>query len=250
MALQFVDTLFQPLFTLPYWFSILIISFIITLLITLAYKWMTDQELMKRLKDDIKKFQEDTKKEKENPAKMLDLQKKAMDTNMQYMMHSMKPTLITFIPIILIFSYLNNALVYEPIVPGQEFDIALTFISTAKGMVTLDVSPGISAISKTQEIKDGIVIFRLKGEEGTYKLVFRLNGAEYTKDVVITTQQKYEPPVKKFQDSELKQIQVMHNYVRPFGSISIFGWNPGWLAAYIIFSLIFSLALRKIMKIH
>ena len=38
--------------------------------------------------------------------------------------------------------------------------------------------------------------------------------------------------------------------VKPLGNVSLFGWKPGWLGVYIIFSIIFSMVLRKLLKIH
>ena len=32
--------------------------------------------------------------------------------------------------------------------------------------------------------------------------------------------------------------------------LNLFGWKLGWLGAYIIFSIVFSMGLRKILKIH
>ena len=32
--------------------------------------------------------------------------------------------------------------------------------------------------------------------------------------------------------------------------LNLLGWEMGWLAVYIIFSIVFSLALRKVMKVY
>ncbi|MBI4447344.1 DUF106 domain-containing protein [Candidatus Woesearchaeota archaeon] len=89
-------------------YGLIIISFILTLIVTLAYKFFTDQKLMKELKEEMKALQKEVKELKDHPEKMMEAQKKAMEKNMKYLMHSMKPTLITFIPIILIFGWLRQ----------------------------------------------------------------------------------------------------------------------------------------------
>jgi uncharacterized membrane protein (DUF106 family) len=104
----FFDATLGPLLNLPKPFGLLAISFILTLLITIIYKYMTDQELMKTLKADMKSAQAEMKKLKDDPKKMMEMQKEAMQKNMKYMMKSMKPTLVTFIPIILIFGWLRQ----------------------------------------------------------------------------------------------------------------------------------------------
>ena len=49
--------IFAPLLKLPIFWAILIIALFVSLIITFVYKWMTDQHLMKTLKEDIKSFQ-------------------------------------------------------------------------------------------------------------------------------------------------------------------------------------------------
>lgn len=88
--------------------GIAIISFILTLLVTVVYKWTTDQELMKSLKEEMKEFQKEMKRFKEDPKKMMELQGKAMEKNMKYFMHSLKPMIITLVPLLIIFSWLRS----------------------------------------------------------------------------------------------------------------------------------------------
>lgn len=52
-------------------------------------------------------MQKELKELKDNPEKFMEAQKMMMEKNMQYMKHSMKPTLITFVPLILIFGWLR-----------------------------------------------------------------------------------------------------------------------------------------------
>ena len=96
------------MFRLPEPFPILIISLFLTLVTTLIYKYVTDQELMKTLKDDMKAMQAEMKTLKEHPEKMMAVQKQAMQKNMKYMMQSFKPMLITFIPVVFIFGWLSR----------------------------------------------------------------------------------------------------------------------------------------------
>jgi len=112
---SFFEAVLGPLVTWNPLFAIIIVSFALTSLITVVYKLMTNQELMKTLKAEIKDFQKEMKENKEDKDKMMELQKKAMEKNMKYMKHSMKPTLVTFVPIILIFGWLRTT--YTPIGP-------------------------------------------------------------------------------------------------------------------------------------
>ena len=102
------DWIFSPLtHTLPPQWSLIIISFIITLLTTLSYKYLTNQTEMKLLKEDLTRLKGDMKKHRDSPEKISTVNKELMEKNLKYMRHSMRPMLFTFIPIIIIFSWLR-----------------------------------------------------------------------------------------------------------------------------------------------
>jgi len=107
-----LDPVLRPLLNLPIFWVVAILSTSISFIITIVYKLMTDQNLMKQLKDEMKELQNEMKELRNNPEKMMEVQKKAMQTNSKYMMQSMKSTLITFIPIILIFGWMNANIAY------------------------------------------------------------------------------------------------------------------------------------------
>ena len=246
--MSFLDPVFGPLLQLPLFWAILILSFAVSLLITIIYKFTTNQSLMKQLKDELKEFQKEMKELKHDPSKMMAVQKKAMQTNMKYMMHSMRSTLITFLPIIFIFGWMQANLAYQPILPGEEFTAALNFQQNTAGNVTIEIPEGITLDGSTvKEVDTSTVKWVLKGKEGEYLLNFDYKGMKYDKDIIITSKQAYKPVLKKINDDNLKSIQIEN---QPIKILNLFGWKVGWLGSYIIFSLIFSMVLRKIMKIY
>ncbi|HLA23476.1 MAG TPA: EMC3/TMCO1 family protein [Candidatus Nanoarchaeia archaeon] len=83
--------------------SIVLISFAVTLVMTLVTKFFTDQKRMKELKEMQKKHQQKMKDAKGDFGKQKELQKESMEMVMEMFRHSMKPMFITFIPIIIIF---------------------------------------------------------------------------------------------------------------------------------------------------
>ncbi len=90
-------------------YGIAVVAFIITLLSTLAYKYLTDQEALKKLKEDNKKLQEDMKNAKGDVKKMTELQKEAFQKGfIEPMKHQMKPIIVTFIPFVVVFTWLRN----------------------------------------------------------------------------------------------------------------------------------------------
>ncbi len=85
------------------------VSFLVTLFITLAYKYFTNQDEMKRLRKELKELQGAVKENKDDNTKVLELQKEAMQKNAEYMKHSFKPMLVTFLPLIIVFGWLRGA---------------------------------------------------------------------------------------------------------------------------------------------
>jgi uncharacterized membrane protein (DUF106 family) len=243
-----LDPVFSPLLNLPIILAVILLSFLISLIITLVYKYTTDQDLMKRLKEEMKEFQKQVKELRKEPEKAMKVQKKAMQTNMKYMMQSMKSTLYSFIPIIIIFSWMNANFAYEPILPGQDFTTTVIFDDHTKGFIEISVPEGITVTGEPKrEIKDSVTKWILNGKEGEYLLEYVFDGKKYNMEVLITESNRYKEPVKGVGDGIVKSIEVEHNTRK---LLNLFGWKVGWLGTYIIFSILFSIAIRKIIKVY
>ena len=241
-----LNPILNPLLGMHPLFSLIILSFFISLIITLVYKAMTDQDLMKQLKAEMKEFQKEMKELKDHPEKMMAVQKKAMQTNMKYMGLSMKPTLVTFIPIIIIFGWMHAHLAYEPILPGQDFTVTTQF-KNAEGNIKLSVPEGLRIISSSiQEIEYDKSNWVLNGILGEYVLEYEFEDIKYTQELIISNQLEYKSPIKPVKNDKLKSLNINNQKLKV---MNLFGWQVGWLGTYIIFSLIFSLSMRKMMNL-
>ena len=78
---------------------------IISLFMTFAQKYGTDQETLKKLKEEQKIIQAQMKEFKHDPEKVLHLQKKQFEFMPVMMKHSMRPIVYTGIPLILLFRW-------------------------------------------------------------------------------------------------------------------------------------------------
>lgn len=250
--MSLLDPIFMPLLKLSVLWAVFIISLIVSLIIIVVYKYTTNQDLMKQLKEEMKAFQKEVKELKAHPEKAMQVQKEAMKVNMKYMGHSMRSTLYTFIPIILIFGWMNANIAFEPIYPDQEFSVTAFFEKGTGGNIELIAPDGVEFLgNSTQEIKDNEASWTLKGEEGNYAdenaLQFDFEGQTRYKDLIITKEQRYAKTKEKIKNSKLKIVQIDN---KPMKILNLFGWRIGWLGTYIIFSLIFSMLLRKIFKVY
>jgi uncharacterized membrane protein (DUF106 family) len=254
--MSFLDVIFDPIFgpllRIHPFLAILIISLGITLIITIVYKYTTNQKEMHKLKKEMKDYQKQLRTvAKTDPKKAMTIQKKAMENNFTYMKHSLKATLITFIPLILIFGWLNAHMAYKEIQPQQEFTVTATFDKYLISNASISVNPGLTITTPTEvPITTGIAEWKMKGDAGQYTLVIKEGNRQYNKNILISTERKYENPLEMYKDASLKKVTIGNERIWPFGSwFNIFGWHPGWLGTYILLSVGASLGLRKLMHL-
>jgi len=243
-----VDPILSPLLNLNSFLAVAIMSLAVTLIITLIYKFTTNQKLMKDLKTEMKEFQKEMKELRAHPEEAMKVQKKAMQTNMKYMSHSMKSTLFTLLPVIILFGWMNANFAFTAINPGMEFTTAIELYEGQHGSVALAPTEGIEIMGETKkDIADGELMWALKGKEGEYLLEYDVNGIKYYKDLLITSGKKYAQPVKQVNDQLVKSISINN---KKLIVLDLLGWKIGWLGTYIILSIIFSSVIRKLLKVY
>lgn len=246
MFASLLNPIFNPLLDLPVSWAIAIIALIVSVLVTVIYKYTTNQSLMKDLKNELKAFQKEIKELRSHPEQAMAVQKKSMETNMKYMSHSMKSTLFTLLPVIIIFGWLNANLAFDPILPGQEFTATVT-VSRGVDSVSLIAPEGLTVEGDTTKIiTDSKAVWVLKGDAGSYLLEFETDSTTISQEVMITKEQAYSMPIKKAK-GQIREIVIGN---KPKKVLNILGWEIGWLGTYIIFSIIFSMLLRKWMKVY
>lgn len=241
-----LDLLFGWVLALDLWLGIFALAFIITLLMTLVYKWATDQQEMKRLKKQLKDLQAKMRKQRDNPKKAMQLQKKLMSLNGTYMKKSLKPALYTFIPIIIVFGWMATNLAFAPVMVGDSVVVSVELEQPA--YVSIEAS-GVSVDGALeQETLERQVSWQLVAEEeGVHTLVFSTReGASASRDLVVGSL----PDASIVSlDAPFKEAEVDYPKATPFGDFSIFGYEPGWLATYIFFSILLSVLLRKLLGV-
>jgi len=92
--------------------SIAVFSVIVTLISTLAHKWLTNQEHLKTLKTRQKEIQKELRGCKD-PSLMQELNTEMMKLTGVMFKASMKPMFVTIIPFLLLFVWLRS--VYDPV---------------------------------------------------------------------------------------------------------------------------------------
>jgi len=88
--------------------SIIGISVGVSLFISIINYFVLDKDKVKAMKIRQKELQKEIKNNKDNPAKVMELQKEMMGQVGDNFKHSLKPMLITIIPILVVFGWIKG----------------------------------------------------------------------------------------------------------------------------------------------
>ncbi|MFH1209587.1 MAG: EMC3/TMCO1 family protein [archaeon] len=238
---SFFNSIFGSLIKISPALALVIICFLLTLITTLAYKFLTDQKMLKKHKEEMKDMQKEINSLKDNPKKMMEKQKELMEKNFKVMIHSMKPLLFTLIPLFIIISWLSATFAYAPLSPDQQFSIKVTFDESLNGEKAILSSPELIIRNPEQTIQEQEVIWYVKGNSGSYDIKINYTDKEYTKNILITDEWK---PLKIdiLKNSDIEKVEFGDKFKPLFGLT--------WIWIYLILSIIFSIALRKLLKVY
>lgn len=237
--------------------TILILSVIVTLVSTFAYKYLTDQAEMKRLKTRIESFKKEIKDARDNPKKMMKLNQEAMEVNMQYFRRSLKPMLFTFLPIIIVFSWMGANLMYDQLAPGEPLIVKAYVNDGFTGELVL-ASETLAENAYTAPITtDGesrsVAAFAVQGDAGTHNFTITYNGESYggnTGTIVFGENPRTTSFAGRGPIANANGIVIEYPRIRPLGGFHIGSWYPGWIAVYILLSIVLSVTTRRLLKIY
>lgn len=103
--------------------SVIIFSFIITFLLTIMYKKLTDQKKVQEINQKQKELRDKMKEYKNQPEKMMEIQKEMIQYSAESIKLSFKPMIISSIPMIIVLGLLNK--LYTGLQVGKIFIIPL-----------------------------------------------------------------------------------------------------------------------------
>jgi uncharacterized membrane protein (DUF106 family) len=240
----------------PYFWIILTVSVLATLLTTIIYKYTTDQKKLKQIKKEMKELKEKLKKHKNDQKKMMSIQKEMLDHNMTMMKQSFKSMLYTFIPLILVFTWMAATMAYEPIHSNSNVTINAVISNSYPGDLT---GVKISSVPKTnitrnlgyapedERNKEIQWVMHTNGP-GTYNVIIESDTFKQSKEIIVSDGREYSNPVSMYKESQLKKVIIGNEKVRPFKGIPVLK-SFGWLGTYIVLSILLSIGLRKLLDV-
>ncbi len=198
--------------------TVLVISITVSLILSLIYKFLTDQKELKKLNEDIKEMNSELKEaqKNKNQKELMKLQSKMMELNSKKMKSSMKPMMLSFIVIIPIFVFL---------LPSLYGDLNVELDESLSGTIEFDGTQKNVRIMEEDPIK-----IKIDGEEITKEEAFELKNEEFL--------------FKDYDDGK-KTVSFKRVIIELPFSMPIWGSKIGWLGWYILVSLSMTTIFRK-----
>ena len=257
------------------WIGMILISVLTALLMLFVFRFTSNQEGIKRVKNKIKAHLLELRLFKDSLSLSFKAQGNIFRYNLRYISYSTKPMLVMIIPLILILIQLNLWFGYEALTPGQE---TILKVKLEEGHNPLDIdialepSSGFDIHTPPLRIEEGREInWRLQArEKGVHDLTFIVNGQRFTKKVAIAQRplskisplkvkrnfinELINPGESPFPgDSPIKAIEVKYQAK----DMNLFVWNipwlwgiPPWLIVYFALSIILGFVLKGIFKVE
>jgi uncharacterized membrane protein (DUF106 family) len=242
---SWLNPILYPLVHIDPLVAVIVLSFVVALCNKVAYWKFTDQSLIREYKAQLKKFQEQLKKAKDDTKKMLEIQSKMMDINMQLMTQQFKPLLITMLPVIIIFGWMSLHLAYDPLTANQPFSTQIDLVQARQ----------ISAHSQTAQLLSEPVLigdtvqFTWNATLGNHTIFYSISDGSSTRNItqrVLVDVIDYVNPLQTISDPDVRQLRVLNPSKTVF---TLFGLDFTWFWSYVLFSILFSIAIHRLLKL-
>lgn len=262
------DVLFFPFRGLDHWVGMVYISILTGLFMLFIFRFTSNQEGIRKVKDMIKAHLLELRLFKDSFAISFKAQGSIFRCNLKYIGYSAKPMLVMIIPLVLIIIHLNLWFGYQSLAPGER---AILKVRLKQGFdplqLSLSVAPSSGFTIETPPLRMGEereinwrlqakgkgihdILLILNGEEIHKKLTVsgkplsRISPAKVRKDFLAQLLNPGEPPISS--NSPLEAIKIVY----PSKNMSLFGWPIHWLIVYFVLSILFGFSLKGIMKVE
>jgi len=264
---HFLDLVAMPFGNFdPFW-GFTAVCFVMGTIVVIIFKYVSNQKKIKAVKKQIKLHFMEIRIYKDDFREILRAQKEILKNNFKYIAYNFQGA----VPVVLLFlvtlSQINLRYGYTPIMPGETFDVKVTYAKDAdrRPDPQIVLPEGVQAITPALRLEgENEVSWQLQASEaGRYQIGFKLCNQEYTKDVVIgtistpfcsellreglwaTVVNAAEPPLPE--KALLESIEI--GYKPKHFKCIFFGWNMHWMLVLPIIAIAFGLVVRKILKV-
>lgn len=262
------ELVFLPFRSMSPWIGMIIISLLTGFLMLLVFRFTSNQEGIRKVKNKIKAHLLEFRLFKDSLSISLRAQGNILRQNLRYLSYYGKPMLIMIIPLALIVIQLNVWFGYQALEPGEVTILKVRLEEDVNPLsinLTIEPSPGFEIETRPLRIKEkGEINWRLRAKEkGIHDLTLVSNNQRFTKKVAVAGK-----PLSKISPLKVKRSLINEllnpgevplsgnlpvkavglNY--PAKNMNLFGWQIHWLIVYIVLTVILSFAFRGIFKVE
>ncbi len=260
------DIFFAPFSKMAPIYGITWVSGLTALIVIPIFKYTSNQEGIKGIKDRIIGHILEIRLFKDDMKVMLSAQKNILKYNMIYIGHMLKPLIFIMIPVVIILVQTEARFGYRPLKVGESFVVKIEKSHADYSDIELLVPEGIKIETPLLSINRGDIeeiYWRLRAlKDGEFTLHFKGKDSDVEKKVIVGSS------IKRFSAAMVKGGLIhflLHPADKPLPEtfsieeiridyppmyIKVFGWNFHWLVPYLIITLILSFILIKPFRVN
>ena len=273
VILNVMDFLVGWLLHLPTDAALVVVALGTSAILTFIRPFTTDQDLLRRCRADKKRLGElmrGAKRERDGAALARCRATQGLVAMMQ-MKAELKPLLVAVLPIAVLAVWCFARLGYLPARPGEPVTVNAYFAASAVGKVVHIVPvEGLSAeggwVRRVEEKTPGVFMpsfprgrisgiaswtLRAAGRTEPYVLAIRCDGRTIERPLLVDGR-RYIPPVELHEGGDVRAVETVLKSYKPFGFVPGISWllfDP-WLVGYLLLTIPFVFALRKLCRIY
>ena len=262
------EIFFFPFRSTSPWVGMITISFLTALLMLFVFRFTSNQQGIRKVKDKIKAHLLEIRLFKDSLRISLKAQENILRYNLKYIGYSAKPLLVMILPLVLILIQLNLWFGYSSLDPGQKAILKAELDadqSLLDAQFVIEAPPGLEIESPPLRIEEeNEVNWRLQATEpGIHELALMVNGQRLTKKVAVGQKEL----------SKISPLKVRRNFIEelfnpgeppipgkvpvriikieyPAQQMNFFGWRIHWIIVYFALSIIFGFSFKGIFKVE
>jgi len=241
--LNFMDVILGWMLHLPQGVVLIVVGVGTSAILTFTRPFVTNQNLLKRCKDDKKRLKQLICEAKESRDKEAIKRHRASiaGIGMKTMRAEVKPLLLAIVPIALLAVWAFSRLAFVPAVGGETIDVAVFFRATSIDKVAqmvpvdgLDVSgegaswvrrvvedPKVAADGKTNGMATWTLTATQRDEP--YVLVIRHGGQTVKKELLVDGV-RYSPTIEVYEGGPIQAVELKLKSYKPFGIVPGIPW--------------------------
>jgi len=263
-CLSIMDVILGWLLYLPRDLTLFIVGIGTASIMTGVRVFTTNQNLLKRCKDDKTRLDElikAAKKQKDKEA-LLRYRATKQQIDVKVFKAEGKPTLASLIPVALVCIWCFGRVAYLPLDPGASIPVKAYFPISKIGEFAHMVPENgvqakngwiqkIKADEKGGKVTNGIAEWEIgcAKQKKPYLLTIRFKGESYTKELLVDGV-RYAEPFTFYTDKNIEVIEAVTPEYKLLGLVPGFWVISPWLLAYLIMVVPFSLLLKPILRIY